>query len=160
MTGDLVSVVIPSYNRAYCIATTVDSTLAQTHGNCPTKPVAWRHLTTVVLPTAAWGSLTRQPLKRKRWSFRAGAGEEADFKAGIFKAGPSKAVLAKRLAAGRPKPLLLARGVIKASTRLVSFPTRRLKPGRYVYAIRMTATMNSSRASVLVSRPFRVGARK
>ena len=28
MTGDLVSVVIPSYNRAYCIATTVDSTLA------------------------------------------------------------------------------------------------------------------------------------
>ena len=143
----------PSYDA-------VKQTLAQTHGNCPTKPVAWRHLTTVVLPTAAWGSLTRQPLKRKRWSFRAGAGEEADFKAGIFKAGPSKAVLAKRLAAGRPKPLLLARGVIKASTRLVSFPTRRLKPGRYVYAIRMTATMNSSRASVLVSRPFRVGARK
>lgn len=33
MTADLVSVVIPSYNRAYCIATTVDSTLAQTHGN-------------------------------------------------------------------------------------------------------------------------------
>jgi glycosyltransferase involved in cell wall biosynthesis len=33
MTGDLVSVVIPSYNRAYCIASTVDSTLAQTHKN-------------------------------------------------------------------------------------------------------------------------------
>jgi glycosyltransferase involved in cell wall biosynthesis len=33
MNGDLVSVVIPSYNRAYCIGTTVDSTLAQTHGN-------------------------------------------------------------------------------------------------------------------------------
>ena len=33
MNNDLVSVVIPSYNRAYCIATTVDSTLAQTHGN-------------------------------------------------------------------------------------------------------------------------------
>jgi glycosyltransferase involved in cell wall biosynthesis len=33
MSGDLVSVVIPSYNRAYCIATTVDSTLAQTHTN-------------------------------------------------------------------------------------------------------------------------------
>ena len=33
MTGDLVSVVIPSYNRAYCITTTVDSALNQTHAN-------------------------------------------------------------------------------------------------------------------------------
>ena len=33
MNDDLVSVVIPSYNRAYCIAATVDSTLAQTHRN-------------------------------------------------------------------------------------------------------------------------------
>ncbi len=143
----------PSYDA-------IKQTLAQTHGNCPTAPVAWRHLTAVVLPTAAWGSLKPQPLKRSRWSFGAGAGEEADFKAGLFKAGPSKTVLGKRLAAGRPKPLLLARGVIKASTRLVRFPLRRLKPGRYVYAIRMTATMNPSRASVLVSRPFRVGAHK
>ena len=103
----------PSYDA-------VKQTLAQTHGNCPTTPVAWRHLTAVVLPTAAWGSLKPQPLKRSRWSFGAGAGEEADFKAGLFKAGPSKTVLGKRLAAGRPKPLLLARGVIKASTRLVS----------------------------------------
>jgi glycosyltransferase involved in cell wall biosynthesis len=30
---DLVSVVIPSYNRAYCVATTIDSALAQTHRN-------------------------------------------------------------------------------------------------------------------------------
>jgi hypothetical protein len=42
----------------------------------------------------------------------------------------------------------------------VSFPKHRLKPGLYVYAIRMSATMNSKRASILVSRPFRVGARK
>jgi glycosyltransferase involved in cell wall biosynthesis len=33
MNEDLVSVVIPSYNRAYCVATTIDSALAQTHGN-------------------------------------------------------------------------------------------------------------------------------
>ena len=143
----------PSYDA-------VKQLLDQSHGNCQTTPVKWRHVTAVVLPAVAWGSLKPQPLKRTRWSFTVGAGEEADFRAGLYKAGPSKAVLGKRLAAGKPKPLLSARGVIKASTRLVSFPTRRLKPGLYVYAIRMTATMNSKRASVLVSRPFRVGTRK
>ena len=143
----------PSYDA-------IKQTLAQTHGSCPTKPAVWRHLTAVTLPSAAWGSLKRSPSKRSRWSFRAAAGEEANFKAGIFKAGPSKAALGKRLAAGRPKPVLLAKGVIKATGRLVYFPARRLKPGRYVYAIRMTATMNSSRASVLVSRPFQVGSGK
>jgi hypothetical protein len=143
----------PSYDA-------IKQTLAQTHGDCQTTPVSWRHVTGVVLPVVAWGSLKRQPVKRTRWSFNAGAGEEADFRAGLFKAGPSKAVLGKRLAAGRPKPLLAARGLIKASTRLVSLPRRRLKPGLYVYAIRMSATMNSQRASTFVSRPFRVGPRK
>jgi hypothetical protein len=143
----------PSYDA-------VKQTLAQTNGNCPTASVKWRHLTAVVLPTAAWGSLKPRPSRPSKWSFRAGAGEEVNFKAAIFKAGPKKAVLAKRLAAGRPKPVLLAKGVIKANTRLVYFPIRRLKPGLYVYAIRMSATMNPTRASVLVSRPFRVGPRK
>jgi len=143
----------PSYDA-------VKQAIAQTHGNCPAAPVRWRHLTGVVLPAAAWGSLKPQPLKPTRWSFKAGAGEEADFRAGLFKAGPSKTVLGRRLAVGRPKPVLSTRGVIKARTRLVSFPKRRLKPGLYVYAIRMTATMNPTRASVLVSRPFRVGSSK
>jgi hypothetical protein len=143
----------PSYDA-------VKQAIAQTHGDCQTTPVSWRHVTGVVLPVVAWGSLKRQPVKRTRWTFTAGAGEEADFRAGLFKAGPSKAVLGKRLAAGRPKPLLSARGVIKAQGRLVYFPRRRLKPGRYVYAIRMSATMNPKRASVLVSRPFHVGPRK
>ena len=143
----------PSYDA-------VKQLLAQSHGNCQTTAVKWRHVTSVVLPAVAWGSLKPQPLKRTRWSFTAGAGEEADFRAGLFKAGPKQAVLGKRLAAGKPKPVLSARGVIKASMRLVSFPKRRLKPGLYVYAIRMSATMNPKRASVLVSRPFRVGTKK
>jgi hypothetical protein len=56
--------------------------------------------------------------------------------------------------------VLIAKGAIKATSKLVAFPRRRLKRGSYVYAIRMTATMNPLRASVLVSRPFRVGARR
>jgi len=143
----------PSYDA-------VKQTIAQTHGSCPATPVRWRHVTGVVLPVVGWGSLKPQPLRRTRWSFAAGAGEEADFRAGLFKAGPSKTVLGKRLAAAKPKPLLSAHGLIKAGSRLVYFPPRRLRPGLYVYAIRMTATMNPKRASVLVSRPFRVGPAK
>ena len=138
--------------------TSVKQTIAQTHGACQGLPVSWRHTNFVTLPVAAWGNLRKPvPLKQKRWSFRAGAGEEATFKAGIFKAGPRKGVLAKRLATGRPKPLLFAKGTIKAKMRIVRFPSRKLKPGKYVYAIRMSAAMNPKRVSVLVSRPFRVG---
>jgi hypothetical protein len=136
----------------------VKQTIAQTRGNCQDLPVTWRHINTVSLPVAAWGNLRKpMPLKRKRWSFKISAGEEATFKAGIFKAGPRKAVIAKRLAKGRPKPLLFAKGKIKAKMRVVYFPSRKFKPGRYVYAIRMSAAMNPQRVSVLVSRPFRVG---
>ncbi len=135
----------------------VKSTLAQTQGKCQGRPVKWRHTTAVVKPVALWGKLRKpQPVKRARWSFKAGAGEEATYRAGIFKAGPKKRVIAGRLAKGRPKPLLFSRGKIKAKKRVVYFPRHRFKPGKYVYAIRMSATMNPKRVSILVSRPFRV----
>jgi hypothetical protein len=143
----------PSYDS-------VKQTIAQTGGNCLGNAVTWRHATGVILPTAAWGSLTRQPWNRRVWRFTASAGEESAYVAGLFKAGPSKAAITKRLAGGRPKPLLTAKGTIKATKKLVTFPVRKLTPGRYVYAIRMSATMNSKRISVLVSRPFVVGTRR
>jgi hypothetical protein len=136
----------------------VKQTLAQSHGTCQGRStVKWKHATGVVSPVVAWGKLRKPfPPRPRRWRFRASAGEQADFRAGIFKAGPCKAVLGKRLARGRPKPLLYVQGVIKARRRLVYFRARKLKPGRYVFAIRMTASMNPKRASVFVSRPFRV----
>jgi hypothetical protein len=139
----------PSYDS-------VKQVLAQTSGNCQGAAVVWRHATGVILPSAAWGSLAAKPRKTISRRFTARAGEEAAYVAGIFKAGTKKAVIAKRLAGGRPKPLLVAKGTIKATNKLVAFPHRRLKPGAYVYGIRMTATMNSARATVLVSRSFRV----
>jgi hypothetical protein len=142
----------PSYDS-------VKDTIAQTHGNCQGTAATWVHATQVVLPFASWGSLSKpQKLRRSRWSFLAGAGEETTFRAGLFKAGPAKGVLGRRLAQGRPKPLLGATGTIKAKGRVVYFPLRKLKPGRYVYAIRMVSTMNPQRITVLASRPFRVGA--
>jgi hypothetical protein len=143
----------PSYD-------TVKQTIAQTKGTCQDIQMSWVHTAKVVLPFAAWGSRRTFPRTRKQWSFRAGAGEEATFRAGIFKAGTKKSVIARRLARGRPKPVATAVGTIKATGRVVSFPRRKLKPGRYVFAIRLTATMNPQRVSVLFGPAFRVGAKR
>jgi hypothetical protein len=143
----------PSYDS-------VKQTIAQTKGTCQDIQTAWVHNPKVVLPFAAWASRRVFPRTRKQWSFRAGAGEEAIFRAGIFKAGTKKGVIARRLATGRPKPVATAIGRIKATGRVVSFPRRKLKPGRYVFAIRLAATMNLQRVSVLVGPAFRVGAKR
>ncbi len=141
----------PSYDS-------VKAMIALTHGNCQARSKVWAHSTGVVSPFASWGRLSKpQKTRRSRRSFLVRAGEEATFRAGIFKAGPAKAVLGRRLAAGRPKPVLAASGTIKAKGRVVYFPIRKLKPGRYVYAIRMVSTMNPQRITVLSSKTFRVG---
>jgi hypothetical protein len=137
--------------------TAVKQTIGQTGGTCHQVMRSWKHTKTVVRARVAWGKLKRRP-RNTRWSFNAGAGEEALYRAGIFKAGTSKRTIAKSLLKGRPKPILAARGTIKARTRVVSFPSRRLRPGRYVFAIRMRASMNTSRASLVISRVIRVGA--
>jgi hypothetical protein len=135
----------------------VQHAIAQTHGDCPATPATWVHTAQVVLPSVGWGNLSRtRSWRNKSWTFVAGAREEATFKAGIFKAGTSRARIAKSLSKGRPKPVLAASGKISAKSRVVRFPLRRLKPGRYVYAIRMQATMNTRRTTQLVSRAFRV----
>jgi hypothetical protein len=135
----------------------VKNTLAKTHGNCQGTPVKWKHTSVVVAPAAAFGNLTKaQSVRRTRWSFRAGAGEQATFRAGVFKA-TKKAVLKKRLAKVRPGALLNASGTVSATGTFVNFPRRRLKPGSYIYGLRLSATMNPKRVSVLFSRVFRVG---
>jgi len=142
----------PSYDA-------VKQAIAQTKGSCQSTPVVWKHTATVVSATAKWGylKLVRSP-RNTRWSFQAGAQEETLFRAAIFKTGTSKHTIAKRLVRGKPKgALAVVAGTIKAKTRVVTFPARKLKPGRYVFAIRMSATMNPSRVRVLISAPFRVG---
>ncbi len=141
----------PSYDS-------VKQTIAQTKGTCQAQQIPWVHNPKVVLPFAAWGNRRAFPKRKARWSFLAGAGEEASFRAGIFKAGTKKSAIVRRLATGTPKPVTTAIGTIKATARVVYFPIRRLKAGRYVYAIRLAATMNPQRVSVLVGPTFRVGA--
>ena len=58
---------------------------------------------------------------------------------------------------GHPRAVLTATGTIKAKTRTIAFPARRLRRGRYVIAIRMRSTMNTGRATLFISRVLRVG---
>ena len=138
----------PSYDA-------VKSAIAQTHGNCQQGMLSWRHTKAVVTPLVSWG-LLRRTRRWTRWSISAGAGEEALFRAGIFKAGTSKRTIARSLATGRPRAVLSATGTIKAKNRSIAFPHRRLRRGRYVFAIRMQPTMNPGRATLFISRTLRV----
>jgi hypothetical protein len=135
--------------------TAVKETMAQTGGTCHQVMRSWKHSRKVVVARASWGKRLRRA-RTTKWSFNAGAGEEALFRAGIFRAGTSKRAIARALLRGRPRPLLSATGRIKAKTRVVAFPRRRLRPGRYRLAIRMRASMNPSRASLLMSPVIRV----
>jgi hypothetical protein len=134
----------------------VKTQLAQTHGDCQQRLVTWRHSKGVLQARISWGPL-RRTARWKKWRISAGAKEEALFRAGIFKAGTSKKKIAKSLTKGRPRAVLTATGTIKAKTRTIAFPSRRLKRGRYVIAIRMRATMNTGRATLFISRVLRVG---
>jgi hypothetical protein len=134
----------------------VKTAIAQTHGDCQQGVVGWRHTKAVIKARAAWGKL-RRPARWTNWRISAGAGEEALFRAGIFKVGTSKRAIARSLTRGRPRAVLSATGTIKAKTRTIAFPSRRLKRGRYKIAIRMSATMNTGRATLFISRVLRVG---
>jgi hypothetical protein len=141
----------PSYDA-------VKQTIHDTASACQGFPVTWKHVASVVKPVVAWPNpKLRRKTRNTRWSFRAGAKEEATYKAGIFKSGTSKKAILKSLRRAKPKALLTTKGTIRAKTRVVIFPHRRLKQGRYVFAIMMQATMNPARTTLVVSRAFRVG---
>jgi hypothetical protein len=136
----------------------VKQTIHDTGGKCQSGlPATWKHAAAVLNPLVTWGNLTTPRRARNtKWAFKAGAQEEALFHAAVFTATTTKAQILKVLRRGQPKALLVARGTIKAKTRVVVLPKRRLKAGRYVFAIRMQATMNPARTTLVVSRPFRV----
>ena len=141
----------------------VKATLGQTGGACAATPVSWTHTNRVLGAGALWGKLRRRPANENYWSFLATATEDASFKAGVFrvkgpKGGNPSVAQRALLSVAAPKVALSAQGEVHAYyTRLVKFPTRRLRPGWYAYAIRVTAAMNPGRTSFFMSKPFRVG---
>jgi hypothetical protein len=151
----------PSYDA-------VKAALGISHGACTRTPSSWAHVTKVIGASARFPKpRTILPARSKHWSFAAGAKEDARFTAGLFRlarrpAAPQwKALIGRSLSAARSsslKPALRLTGRVKAPWgRQITFPQRRLKPGFYVYAIRLAAEMNPARATVVMSKPFRIG---
>jgi len=132
--------------------------IARTRRGCTGKQVTWRHANSVVGARASFGGRREQPRARRDWGFNVTAAEEATYTGAIFRLPAAKATI--RLLTSRNSPRLIAttEGLIRAGWKpRLRLPARRLHPGRYVYAVRLRATMNPSRTSFRVSRPFAVG---
>jgi hypothetical protein len=145
----------PSYDA-------VKSAIAETDGLCSGVEARWRHSTVVAGAAAEFGAAHA----RGRFGFAVGAKETAGFSAGIFRVGgrrlseSDRGAFAAALASGGPAPGLVVRasGVARAYWRTrIAFRARSLAPGRYVYAVRLAASTNPSRTTLLVGSPFRVG---
>jgi hypothetical protein len=113
-------------------------------------------VTRVLGAKAAFGGSRVASFKRTSWGFNVTAAEGASYVAAVYPSGSSRAV--RSLAANRaPGAVLVAKGSVKAGWRpRLKFPRRALRPGTYVYAVRLRAAMNPRRTTVLVSRTFTV----
>ena len=144
----------PSYAR-------VKSSFRSSRGRCKGQVRSWRHATSVIGAGARFSGLGRAwRTKNRSWSFRATADEEATYRAGIFRASTGRGKI-KRALSGRRGAVLSTSGVIKAHRNpIVEFPESRLRRGRYVYAIKLRASMNPARDRMFVSRAFRVARKR
>jgi hypothetical protein len=124
----------------------VKATLAQTGGRCAGRMQNWRHSMELEGVSAKFLKLGRLPSRANSWSLIARAEEDALFDAGIHRFN------------GRLGTRVLAKtGNLEGHMgRLVRLPSRRLRPGRYVFSIRFRAEANPARMTRLTGRPFTV----
>jgi hypothetical protein len=123
--------------------------LAQTAGGCLGELKGWRITRGVV-----GGAVTFRGA-----SFVATAREQAVFRAALFRAGTASSRIERELTARRASAAT-KQGVVRANRwPQITFPTRRLAPGRYILAVRLAAWANPARAKVFLGRPLVVPAR-
>jgi hypothetical protein len=132
---------------------------------CRGRPVIWRHANKVVGAQARFPDARRPRRERETtWTFTVRADEGAHFAAAIFPATRRGAVtasartrLTRALRTRRVRGAVArARGTVVRG-RLIRFRKQRLKPGYYVYAVRLAAEMNAGRSTTFVGRAFQVG---
>jgi hypothetical protein len=144
---------------------TVRSALSRGLARCARRPTRWRHTTKVVGATARFGE-RRRSRSDTTWAFTAASEEASIFRAAMYRLKGNRLSPAQRkklqAAVGvrrSPKPVFSVRGKIRAHAgTFIRFARKPLRPGKYVFAIRLKAEMNPARQSVLVSKVFAVGA--
>ena len=118
--------------------------------------IGWGHVTRVLGSRARFALGKGQASKlRKSWGFNVTAAEEASYVAAIFPAATPAATV--RLLASHKSVGAIATtvGRVRAAYNpRLQFPRRSLRTGRYVYAVRLRASMNPRRSTMLVSRVF------
>lgn len=139
--------------------TAVRAAVAKARRGCAGKRVVWRHATGVVGRRADFrtGSGLVSRLRRS-WGFNVTASEEATYTGAIFPEGAATASIRSLASKGERGAVRRTSGRIRAGWNpRLRFAEQYLRPGSYVYAVRLRASMNPRRSSVLVSRPFVVG---
>jgi len=133
---------------------------------CSGRRVAWRH---EYRPVGVYLSFVRgaraRSARNKAWSFVAGSDEGTLYTAGLFRVARAGAVsptlrarISRALRSSRaPGAALKSSGrLVGGVDRVVSLPSKRLKPGFYVYAARIVAELNLARRATYVGLGFRV----
>ncbi len=145
----------------------VKETLAATGGNCTGVTTSWKHTTIVSGGTAKFPTRKVLPKTFRAWGFTVGVKEDATFVAGLYRlprapaARQWRTMINRSLAGARPvtiRPALRLTGRAKAPFgRSVTFKKLKLRPGYYVYAVRLAAEMNPKRTTFAMGKFFRVG---
>ncbi len=133
----------------------VRAAVVRARRGCAGRRIVWRHATKVVGVRAAFGATAQSSWhKRRSWGFRVTAAEEARYRGAIYRAPATARTLARSLSTLRaPGALAMTTGRVRAGwSPTVSFKGLKLRPGRYVYAVQLRASMNVRRTKVLVSR--------
>jgi hypothetical protein len=132
----------------------VRAAVAKARRGCAGKRVAWHHATGVIGRRAVFNTGLASPLRRS-WGFNVTVAEEATYTGAIFPAATATASIRSLAATRAPGAVLRTSGRIRAGWNpRLRFPRQVLRPGSYVYAVRLRASMNPRRSSILVSRPF------
>jgi hypothetical protein len=133
----------------------VRKAIARARKGCAGKKARWKHATGVIGAKAIFGPKRAYPRVRRDWGFNVTAAEEARFTGAIYRLPASTATIRRLTAGTAPRAVATAEGLIRANWKpRLRFPARRLSPGRYVFAVRIRASMNARRTTFAMSKPF------